>query len=52
MVVADLTWVVGPICCFSVVWVAVVAHLIPFFRSPLRHLVHFTVTVGPKLVVF
>lgn len=44
--VANLTWVVGPTCCFSVVCVAVVAHLILFFGTPLIHLVHFTVTVS------
>lgn len=42
--VANLTWVVGPTCCFSVVCVAVVAHLILFFGTPLIHLVHFTVS--------
>lgn len=42
--VANLTWIVGPTCCFSVVCVAVVAHLILFFGTPLIHLVHFTVS--------
>lgn len=44
--VANLTWVVGPTCCFSVVCVAVEAHLILFFGTPLIHLVHFIVTVS------
>lgn len=44
--VANLTWVVGSTCCFSVVCVAIVAHLILFFGTPLIHLVHFTVTVS------
>lgn len=50
--VANLTWVVGPTCCFSVVCVAVVAHLILFFGTPLIHLVHFTVTVSCFALIF
>lgn len=42
MIVVSLTLAVGPICCFSVMWVVVVAHLIMFFGAHLRNLVLFT----------